>query len=1563
MQIYTNTQIKKLTNFLILITLILSSIVNAQDRTYEIYFDEDNDSSTGCLVRHGSLDDINGIESKISLNTDAGQKPVITSSEYHKCNNDSFDQGIALSPSALGFNTGKTGEDVFEVKIPASQLSAQGSNARIYYGTSSASAHDILLSLNGNPINIKPLRAVLIPAIGFLSLLLLIVLVFLISNKKLKKPTAVIIIFIISPILWAMSIIIDGQTNDWENIHPVATDAQADADNIIDITQVFATSINNQIYFRMDIVDVELGNQIPTVTNKDVLVLEDNSINIQLSAADEDMDFLSFHIDTTTNHGTLGEIITIDESHVSISYQGNSNYNGDDGFSYHVNDGQTDSTIASVNINITAVNDQPSFTAKEQLNLSKGTLDYSQSWASEINAGAINENNQVLHFTISGNDNSALFNTQPQIDANGVLSFQLMPAMAGRATMSVQLHDDGGVENGGIDNSISHTLSINIDFINNPPSFVIGADQNILEDAVEQTISNWASDISAGAGEDSQNLTFIITQNSAAELFEIQPNIDVLTGDLNYKVKENANGNALITIVLKDNGGTDNGGIDTSGPQSFNINIQPVNDAPGFIAGGDISLDEDARSYSAQWASAINAGPDNESEQQLQFNLSHNNTSLFTTEPAINATGQLSFQLRANANGTSLLNVSISDDGGTDNNGTDTSAGVNFIITINANNDVPIAINQVLITNEEIPINITLSGQDIDGDEINYVIDNLPANGILTGTTPVITYIPNVNYHGEDSFNFIVNDGELNSNTATISITINPINDAPTASGQNLNIDEDTPINITLSGQDVDGDNLTYNIINTPVNGLITGNAPNLSYLPNENYHGNDSFSFSVNDAQVDSDNATINININPINDPPVITSTPIAIVSSCGENYQYQVTASDIDTGDTISYSLSNAPATMSIDANTGIINWSSANLQIANHNIGVVATDIAGASDNQSYNLQVIECNLGPVITSIPSLSVNEFETYNYAIQASDPNSNDILDYSITFSAHASTIDTGTGLLTSTLASIQPQGIDQRNFLCKKYVEKITSLEVVEQILWPLDSNEPLKNIDTVPLVLRLVDTNNDGNINTDDAAIIIFVAYGNASTALVAVRGDTGEVIFKTALNLLYRSSTLGAGDIDNDGILELIGVNIDRDGIIVFEHDGTIKYEASIHATATGSGWSYPPTIADLDGDGTPEILVAGSVLDAAGNTLWQTSQATNVWGAPIVADIDNDGDMEVITGGIVFDAITGAVIWDSPVSRNKRFFSAIANLDQDDEAELIFVSVGKIYAFEHTGVEIWRASLVGGGRGGAPTIGQVDGVTVIGVAGANTYDVYRSDGVLLWSQPIVDNSSSATGSSMFDFNGDDRVEIAYGDERNFRIYDGATGDILLQIPNISHTSTEYPVVADINGDQEAEILVVQNNRTVGLRAFSGVQPWVNTRSIWNQYGYNINNIDDNGHIPANPIKSWQTHNSYRLNTFPDKHPLGLIDLSLNNLVLNEENNSSSISIQVQNRGLIASDSTTEINIYNGNPNTNGILIASINVPILQAGEKQTLSAVNINPQVISTCSGQVLLETF
>ena len=874
-------------------------------------------------------------------------------------------------------------------------------------------------------------------------------------------------------------------------------------------------------------------------------------------------------------------------------------------------------------------------------------------------------------------------------------------------------------------------------------------------------------------------------------------------------------------------------------------------------------------------------------------------------------------------------------------------------ITVISTNTPPVTQDQTFNLDEDSNLVLNLNAVDHENDSLTFQILNAPQHGNLSGQHPNLLYTPQANFNGVDSFSFLANDGTADSNTSTATLNVSPVNDTPLGTPLNITTTEDTSVNITLTGTDIDNDALTYTTITQPIHGSLTGSPPDLNYQPNTNYHGIDSFTYSLNDGQLDSNIATINITITPINDAPVITSQPTLSVSICGENYNYTVTASDVDSGDVINFSLTNKPVGMSIDPNIGIISWSAADLQIASHEVTVVATDSANASDSQTYNLQVTECNLGPVIISTPTNSIDEQQTYNYQIQAQDPNANDILNYSITLSTHANNIDDGTGLLTSTLNSIPPQSIDVRNFLCKKYTEKITSLDVNEQILWPLDTNEPLSNIDSVPLVLRLIDSNNDGAIDTDDAAIIVFVAYGTSGTALVAVRGDTGQQVFRTAENLLYRSSTLAAGDIDNDGIVELIGVNINRDGIIVFEHDGTIKYQAPINSSVSGSGWSYPPTIADLDGDGTPEILVAGSVLDAMGNSLWENPLSTQVWGAPIVADIDNDGDMEVTTGGVVLDAITGDVIWNSPVSRNKRFFSAIANLDNDPEAELIFVSVGKIYAFEHTGVEIWRASLTGGGRGGAPTIGQVDGVTVIGVAGANTYDVYRADGVLLWSQPIVDNSSSATGSAMFDFNGDDRVEIAYGDERNFYIYDGATGDILLQIPNISHTSTEYPVVADINGDQAAEILVVQNNRTVGLRAFSGVQPWVNTRSIWNQYGYNINNIDDNGGIPANPIKSWQTHNSYRLNTFPDKHPLGLIDLSLNNLVLNEENNSSSISIQVQNRGLIASDSTTEINIYNGNPNTDGILIASINVPILQAGEKQTLSTVNINPQMIST----------
>src|SRR5207244_6582288 len=125
------------------------------------------------------------------------------------------------------------------------------------------------------------------------------------------------------------------------------------------------------------------------------------------------------------------------------------------------------------------------------------------------------------------------------------------------------------------------------------------------------------------------------------------------------------------------------------------------------------------------------------------------------------------------------------------------------------------------------------------------------------GTAPNLTYTPAANYNGPDSFTFKANDGELDSNVATVSITVNAVNDAPVASNQAVVTDEDTAKAITLGASDVEGSALTYAIGTGPTHGTLTGTAPALTYTPDASYNDPDSSTTKSNDGELDSNNAT----------------------------------------------------------------------------------------------------------------------------------------------------------------------------------------------------------------------------------------------------------------------------------------------------------------------------------------------------------------------------------------------------------------------------------------------------------------------------------------------------------------------------------------------------------------------------------------------------------------------------------------------------------------------------------------------------------------------------------
>jgi large repetitive protein len=176
---------------------------------------------------------------------------------------------------------------------------------------------------------------------------------------------------------------------------------------------------------------------------------------------------------------------------------------------------------------------------------------------------------------------------------------------------------------------------------------------------------------------------------------------------------------------------------------------------------------------------------------------------------------------------------------------------------------------EAIITEEDTPVSITLIGNDPDGDKLTYNVVTDPSHGSLGGTAPKLTYTPEQDFNGTDSFTFTINDGTADSVPTTVIIVVTAVNDSPKANDTRVTTQEDTNVSITLTGCDPDGDTLVYSIVKGPSKGKLTGTGPNLSYTPNENFNGTDSFTFKVNDGKIDSDEATVEIKLLPVNDPP----------------------------------------------------------------------------------------------------------------------------------------------------------------------------------------------------------------------------------------------------------------------------------------------------------------------------------------------------------------------------------------------------------------------------------------------------------------------------------------------------------------------------------------------------------------------------------------------------------------------------------------------------------------------------------------------------------------------
>lgn len=404
----------------------------------------------------------------------------------------------------------------------------------------------------------------------------------------------------------------------------------------------------------------------------------------------------------------------------------------------------------------------------------------------------------------------------------------------------------------GANGSASATVSITVNPINDAP-FAINNTWQMNED------SSYPGTLS-GSDADGDNLTYIVlTQPSHGTLSGTVPNL-TYTPQGNYfgsdaftfKVNDSHVDSNIATITLTVNSVND---VPTADDKTINT---PVGVAIGVtLTGSDVE--------NSPLTFAVTSNPSHGGLSGTPPNL--------TYTPAGGFSGSDSFAYTAS-------------------DGQATSPAATVTINVTSGNAPPIANNQSVSTNEDTPLGITLTGSDPESQPISYIVLTQPAHGTLSGIAPALTYHPAANYFGNDSFTFKVNDTQMDSNSATISITVNAVNDAPIADNQSKSTDLNQPVNITLTGSDVDNDPLIFTVATQPQHGALSGTLPNLTYTPDTGYSGADSFTYRANDGNLNSSTATVSITIGVTNLPPTANGQDVEV----NEDGSLEITLSGSD-------------------------------------------------------------------------------------------------------------------------------------------------------------------------------------------------------------------------------------------------------------------------------------------------------------------------------------------------------------------------------------------------------------------------------------------------------------------------------------------------------------------------------------------------------------------------------------------------------------------------------------------------------------------------------------------
>jgi outer membrane protein OmpA-like peptidoglycan-associated protein len=594
-------------------------------------------------------------------------------------------------------------------------------------------------------------------------------------------------------------------------------------------------------------VTVRPVNDPPTAANDSFVVGEDSSATVfNVLANDtttpEDTETLTITSVTQPANGTVAF------TGVNVSFTPAANFAGTTTFTYTISDGNGGTATATVTVSVTAVNDPPDAVNDSFVVAEGSTATPLDVLANDTSAPDSGETLTVTAVTQPANGSVTL--------SGGVVRFTPPPGFHGTVVFSYTLTDS----NSGTDTA---TVTVTVTPLNDPPT---ASDDNfsVAEDSVEAVLDVLANDSIAPDTGETLSVTAVTQPANGTVTFS--------AANVIFTPTANFHGTTTFTYTVSDS----NDSTDTA---QVTVTVTPVNDAP--TANGDsFTVAEDSGATVLNVLANDSIAPDTgETLTITSVTQPSGGTVTFTAgdvsfTPALNFFGDTSFTYRIS-----------------DGNGGTASAMVNINVT--THNDAPTASDDSFTVAEDsgttaLDVLFNDSSLPDEGETLTVTAVTQPANGTVIFTATGVSFTPVPNFFGDTSFTYTITDGNGSTDTATVLVTVTPMNDAPTANNDNFQVAADSSANLldVLANDTIVPDvseTLIITSVTQPASGSVTSTGSNVRFTPSPGFAGVTTFTYRISDGNGGTSQATVTVLVGSPNRPPMANDDSYTVAEDSG--------------------------------------------------------------------------------------------------------------------------------------------------------------------------------------------------------------------------------------------------------------------------------------------------------------------------------------------------------------------------------------------------------------------------------------------------------------------------------------------------------------------------------------------------------------------------------------------------------------------------------------------------------------------------------------------------------